>query len=309
MRHTPAILLFLCAAALYSFDLSRSVDRTSVTLGDPVLLKVTALRNPEEKLLFPGPDASFGDFELKDMKSSEEPKGSRVEETRYYQLLLFKLGGGKIPGLKVVNAKDTSDFKITDSVEIIVKKVAASDSGDIIDIYGQESLSYGKAFWLTIIGVILVLALGAYLFDRFVRKKEKPAEKPAEPPVPPEIQFEKEIASLLAARLLEKGETKEFHLRISEILRRYLGARLDFYALESTTTELLFMLKLRNIEKDVMRRIENFCELNDPVKFAKWIPPVDMSENLVALAREIKDKTTIKIAESPGPAPSPAGSC
>lgn len=292
MRNLGALLLLLLCASALPFELTRSIDRTSLTLGDPLLLKVTAIRKPDEKLIFPGPGASFGDFELKDMRSSEEPRGDKVEETRQYQLTVFKLGSVKIPGLRVVNAKDTADAKVTDSVDIIVKKVNPNDTSDIIDIYGQESVGYGKVFWLTILAVILILALGVYLFDKYVRKRQKPEEKPPEPPVPPEILFEKEIAQLLADSLLEKGLVKEYNLRVSEILRRYLGSRLGFYALESTTTELLAELKKKGLEKDVLRKIESFCEINDPVKFAKWMPPTALSESLVTLAREVAEKTT-----------------
>jgi len=298
----------LIVGSVFSFDLSRSVDRTSVTLGDPIVLKVTALRKPDEKLVFPGPEQSFNDFELKDMKTTEEPKGSLIEETKLYQLLLFKLGSSKIPSLRVYNSKDTADFKTTDSVEIIVKNVVQNDSGDIIDIYGQEKLGYGRIFWLTILAVFIILGLAVYVFDKYFRKHQKPVEIPKKPPVPPEIQFENDIRELLAARHLEKGETKEFHLIISEILRRYLGSRLDFYALESTTMELFAVLKTKNIDKEVMRKIESFCDLNDPVKFAKWVPPIELSENLITIAREIKDKTTAKheeplVSESASTAP------
>jgi hypothetical protein len=295
LMQAMAILLFLCSSfALFAFDLSRSVDRTTVTLGEPLLFKVTALRKPEEKLIFPGPDQGFGDFELRNSRSAEEPKGSLVQETHEYQLVLFKLGGAKIPEVRVINAKDTADHKQTEPVEIVVKAVSGADSGDILDIYGQERIGYGKVFWLTVLGVILLLGIGIYLLDRYVLKRQRPMEKPAEPPVPPEIQFEKDLAALLAARHLEKREHKEFHLKISEILRRYLGARMGFYALESTTTELLAMLKSKQADREVMHRIESFCEINDPVKFAKWTPSQDMSESLITLAREIKDKTTPK---------------
>lgn len=294
------LFVFLMAWPALPFEATRTVDRTSVTLGDPIIFKITATRTPAEKLIFPGADAPFGDFELKDMRSFEEKDGDRVKEGREYKLALFKLGRAVIPMQKIINAKDTSDKRMTDSVEIIVKKVTVADTSDIVDIHPQARVGYGPLFYMVIIGVILALGLIVYLIDRRLkRRKLKAAEKPAIV-LPPEVIFEKELAELLAARLLEKGGVKEFHLRISEILRKYLGGRFGFYALESTTTELMAALKDKGMEPPVLRALDRFCDLNDPVKFAKWVPPTEESEKLIEVCREIADKTTPKVT-SPQP--------
>jgi len=292
MNYFRLLLVLWIPLSLTAFELGRTVDRTSVTLGDPITLKLTAIRAPEEKLIFPGPNTSFGDFELKDMRSEEVQKGTQIEESHYYRLLLFKLGSSKIPSLSVKSAKDSNLVKFSDSVEIIVKKVQVADTSDIVDIYGQAKIGYGKWFYLTILGIILFLLVAVYLFDRCIRKRKREVPEAPTIVIPPEEQFEKEIALLLALDLLNKGEVKEFHFRISEILRRYLGARLGFYALESTTSELFAMLKTKAIEPAVMRTIEQFCEISDPVKFAKWIPTTAISENLITLCRDIVQKTT-----------------
>jgi hypothetical protein len=197
----------------------------------------------------------------------------------------------------VANANDTSDFKVTDPVEIIVKRVTVADTSDIVDIYGQESIGYGPAFYLIILAVIVLLALLVYFWDRFIKKKKKKAVQPVIV-LPPEVQFEKDLKELLLSRLLEKGEVKAFHLKISEILRRYLGARISFYALESTTSELIYELRKRSVKDEILRLVENFCDVNDPVKFAKWIPKTETSEDLIKIARQIVNKTTRKKAET-----------
>ena len=80
-----------------------------------------------------------------------------------------------------------------------------------------------------------------------------------------------------------------------------LGGRFFFYALESTTTELLSALKGKNTEGPVFRMVERFCDLNDPVKFAKWIPSTDESEKLIEISREIV-KNTLPPAAGGAPA-------
>jgi hypothetical protein len=277
-----------------SFELTRSVDRTSVQIGEPLVLTITAERTSTEKLLFPGPGSSFGDFELKDMRSEQEEKNGKILERKQYQLQIFKLGNGVIPQLKVVSSVDTTDHKLTDSITVIVKSsLLPADTGDIHDIYAPISLSLGRAFWITVIAVILVLVLLVVLFDRIVRKKKIVEVPPPPPPEPPQIIFEREVEALIAENLLNKGEVKVYHLKISEILRRYLGNRFDFEALESTTTELIDILRSKGISAQAMRKLEAFASVNDPVKFAKWIPSNDISMGLVDYAREIVQDTVL----------------
>ncbi|MBL8027630.1 MAG: hypothetical protein JNL74_14510, partial [Fibrobacteres bacterium] len=131
-----------------------------------------------------------------------------------------------------------------------------------------------------------------FLFDYFFRNKKAAPAPPPPPPEPPQVVFGREIEALIADDLLNKGEVKIFHLRISEILRRYLGSRLNFEALESTTTELMDVLRAKGVSAPVVRKVEAFASVNDPVKFAKWIPASDVSLGLIDYAKEIVQDTT-----------------
>src|SRR3989339_575644 len=238
MFRSCAIGIVFITTALFSFDLTRSVDQTTITLGDMVRLKVTAVRRADEKLVFPGPDADFGQFELKDMRSSEAPSGSLLAETYEYLVTAYTLGTLTMPALTVVNLKDTADRKATDPVEIVVKPVTVKDTSDIVDIYGPESIGFGARFWAALFGIVVALGLLVWLIDRYLLKRKRNEEKKEAPPIPPEKLF------------------------------------------------------------------EQFCTVNDPVKFAKWIPKSGESENLIILARELVSLTPP--LEQKEPAGSPA---
>ncbi|MBL8027041.1 MAG: hypothetical protein JNL74_11555, partial [Fibrobacteres bacterium] len=162
------LTLVISALALFSsaFEVTRSIDRTSVQIGEPLVLTINIDRKPEDKLIYPGPGTSFGDFDLKDMRTEVENKNGRVIEHKQYQLQVFKLGQGVIPQLKVLSATDTADYKLTDSVTIIVKSaLTAADTVDIDDIYAPVSLPLGTSFWVTFFGVLAALVLALFLFD------------------------------------------------------------------------------------------------------------------------------------------------
>jgi len=59
----------------------------------------------------------------------------------------------------------------------------------------------------------------------------------------------------------------------------------------ATTEEVLELLKEEKTEQAVISLVEKFSDVNDPVKFAKWIPAMDASESLITIAREIVQKT------------------
>ncbi len=287
------IVILLLILHIQGFELTRSVDRTSLQLGELLTLTLTAERDKNEKLLFPAPDASFGDFELRDMRAEQEEKNGRIIEKKQYSLQVFKLGTVVVPQLVVILATDTAIKKLTDSVSVIVKSsLLPSDTADIQDIHGPLSLPLSRLFWVVIVLVVVLLIVSLLLFDRFVRKRRKVFVPPPPPPEPPLNVFNREIEGLISAHHLDKGEVKEFHLKLSEILRRFLGARYNFEALESTTTELSQMLKSKGVDAAVMRKLDSFASINDPVKFAKWIPTNDISEALVDAAREIVAATT-----------------
>ena len=92
-----------------------------------------------------------------------------------------------------------------------------------------------------------------------------------------EIAFEA-LDALHAEGMLDDGRHLEFHMRLSEILREYIGARFSFLALEMTTTEIAKALS----DKDTGEYRDELLEVlgdMDLVKFAKFTPPRELSDS------------------------------
>jgi hypothetical protein len=124
------------------------------------------------------------------------------------------------------------------------------------------ALPWGAAFWWTaVVGAALCLA--AVLLLRRRLREESPAA-PARPPAPP---FEELLAALAAAR--GAASPAEGHTTLSEALRRYLGRRLHFPALESTTTEVQRHLLSRHLPAALPRQSVELLRACDLVKFAR----------------------------------------
>lgn len=128
---------------------------------------------------------------------------------------------------------------------------------------------------------------------------------PAEVQVRPEETALLALENLLAEDLLATGQIKLFHLRISDILRRYIENRFGLKAPDRTTEEFLTELSQSNssgqtllgIHKNLLKEFLTQCDL---VKFAKHKPTVAESEKTVVICREFIEKTGEKVPRRQG---------
>jgi hypothetical protein len=113
------------------------------------------------------------------------------------------------------------------------------------------------------------------------------------------VAFE-ELFDVRHAGLVAEGRLAEHFDRVSDTVRKYLGARYGFDGLESTTRETLGVL--RKLTPAVpLEAIENFLRQADLVKFAKTTPTAEDGELALVRAEQIVRETLPK--SLPGEAP------
>jgi hypothetical protein len=151
---------------------------------------------------------------------------------------------------------------------------------------------------------LLVGALVAWLVGRWLRRP-----KPVPPPPPPRPPWEvalEELEDVRRAELIESSRFVEHYDRVSHIIRKYCGDRYGFDGLESTTREMLAVLRRVVPPIPVLGEIERFLRHADLVKFARLTPTGD--ECLEALERgERIVHATIPAPMIARPAPIPPG--
>jgi hypothetical protein len=143
-----------------------------------------------------------------------------------------------------------------------------------------------------VIGAALALPVAlalAWLFSWW-RRRPRP-EPPAPPPRPPwEVALE-ELFDVRHAGLVTEGRLAEHFDRVSDIVRKYLGARYGFDGLESTTREVLAVLRKSTPRPAPLDAIETFLHQADLVKFAKTSPSPEDGELLLVRAEHIVKET------------------
>lgn len=125
---------------------------------------------------------------------------------------------------------------------------------------------------------LVALVLGA-LLARWWRLRPKVLPPPPPPRPPWEIALA-ELEALRAGPLLGANQLAEFVDALSDIARRYLGARFGFDGVESTSREVRKALRAVTPPPPVLPDIEVLLDESDLVKFARVVPTLDSCTTL-----------------------------
>ncbi len=140
-------------------------------------------------------------------------------------------------------------------------------------------------------GLLAGLVLAALIAWLVVWWRRRP--KPPVPPPPPRPPWEVALESLDAIRrdnLVAQGKPAEHVDRVSDVVRIYLGGRYGFDGIESTTDEVLQVLRRMSPPLPVYDEVRRLLQDSDLVKFARWAPAdSDCEDVLVAAERIIRE--------------------
>ena len=158
-----------------------------------------------------------------------------------------------------------------------------------LDIDDQQEMEAAKAplsRWLLAICLLAAIAVGVILWWLLRRRREKNL---IPPPPPPAYQTAlRALQQLLDERLLDKGEFKLFHIKLSDVLRHYLEARFRLPATEQTTEEFLHTLAAPGSPlQEHRQQLRDFLRHCDMVKFAEHIPQDDEIQRATETCRQL----------------------
>ena len=296
------LLLGIVASRLYAEDskvaIESSVDRSKITIGDLIKYTVTVTRDEDVMVQLPGLAKNLGGFEIRDYQVHEPQKhdGKLIDKVEYL-ISTFDTGEFEIPPLTIfytIPGDTTRQALCTEPIKIVVESVKPSEAGDIKDIKPQVEVprNWRRIVFLASAGllvVLLIVAVSYYIKKRRAGESLFPAK--IEIPRPPhEIAYE-ELEQLKNSDLLENGEIKLYYIRVSEIVRRYIEGRYQIVAIEMTTAELMENIRQADIDAELIQLLEEFLDLCDLVKFAKYVPTGEEDVAILQQAYTIVDRT------------------
>lgn len=146
--------------------------------------------------------------------------------------------------------------------------------------------------------LVLALALGLYFYQKNRKKPEQKATVPTVQEPAHRIAL-RALDELKEKKLWQSGQVKNYHARITDILRAYVEQRYQIAAVEKTSAEIIHAFRLSGLDQKVpFEEFERILRLSDAVKFAKGQPSVAENMKSLEMAYDFVKKTIPEAVEN-----------
>jgi len=283
------LFLSLLSIAVYATEVTvnTTIDKTSITIGDPLKVSVEISYPNKLKISSVTMPSEIGTWACTNLSTSTKKIKDSLSTLAVFEIVRFSTGMAIIPPIPFTLLNSSAEaytvYSDTKSVNIESTLAKIGDLGDIKDI--KEPLSIGNGILLYILIVIILLIIGAYIY--YHRKTLAQTILASKPKLPPYEIALLALNDLVASDLLSRGLTKEYYIRLAEIMRNYISNSFDIETFEKTTQELYQNLKDRLIDKKITLKIKELFENCDLVKFAKFTPKENQCAYDIELAKTI----------------------
>jgi len=277
-------------------------DSSNYLVGDFINLTIKVKYDEGIKISNPLIGENLKDIEV--IKFDEpllmEENGKQVVEFHYI-ISVYDSIDISIPGIPVgyKTANDTTIQAVnTNPLNFTVHTVPIKPEEEIKDVKEPIRIPLDwKTILLYLFIALAIAALAYFLYKRYKKKHEGEEIEEVTPRLPSYITALNSLHQMEEEELWQKGKVKEYHSRITEIIRRYFEERFYLPALELTTTEALRRLKDRYDTTEILQTTEEFLNNADLVKFAKYNPVPDLNKEMMRQAYQIVEKTIPKERE------------
>jgi hypothetical protein len=302
-------------------EISIDARPRTATVGDPIRIELTVSLPQGFQARLPELRDQVGDFSVLEPRASPAPRATpgrnaagKADSTAgtpgmrraSYVVALFRTGSFEFPPLPI-SIRDASGKEYSAAsppVKIEISSVLTGKDEKLKDLKRQAEIE-DPAKWLYRLGIVLLLLTLALLGWLLWRKRQKPAlPRAAVPGLDPYALAEADLRDLIGRGLLERGFVKQFHVGISEIVKRVLEAGYHISTSEKTTTEIMEGLSQASAHVPAgaeFARIQSFLSGCDLVKFAKYLPSAPENDATIQAAFAILE-TCRKRGEVPAAA-------
>lgn len=276
-------------------------DTSSIYIGDQINYKIIITQPADIRLDLPLlRDTLCRSIEILSGPQSDTSvvNGGRIQIVEKYLVTSFDSGHYRINPV-FAEKKDESGLKrfYSDYAFLEVKRVEITPPDTvsrIFDIIGpyKAPLTLDEIFPWILAG--LVLAGIAWLIIRIVKRLRgrKPESERVVIKDPPHVIAFRELEKLREEKLWQRGETKKYYTRLTEILRKYIEDRFGVDSLEMTTSETLEALVKSGFRKDESyNKLKSVLNGADLVKFAKYKPEPSENESSFELSWDFVSST------------------
>lgn len=270
-------------------SVSEFVAIDSLQVGDIFSYTIVVDRNKEyDKITFPD-SSNFGDaFEI---RSRKQYQVSSFKDSVAYKLQFFGTADTTIPQLPVqlVLGQDTTT-EYTNPVPVRFNSILSEQEQSFRPL--KPIYAFASAWWPYILGGLILIGAAYYWYYYYYQKQEETKEpEPQQSFQPtaftnPITQLQESIKKLEQADPQTQEEFKQFYITLGDAIRQYYESTYNLPALESTSRELLLMLKKRAVDNNLLEDTKAVLQEADMVKFANFTPTTKQANRAVAKANQ-----------------------
>ncbi|WP_339751395.1 hypothetical protein [uncultured Winogradskyella sp.] len=297
-----SMLFFLCS--FFSFaQVTSKIDTTKIRIGEQISYKIKVEADSSALVVFPEGQTFMPLEAVEALKIDTTKKDAKFLLSRIYKLTQFDSGSYTIPRQKVIIGEKSF---FTDSLRVNVNTIEVDTTKqklyDIKPIFKVDKT--GGNWWKWLLGIILAIALVAFLLYWFIWRKKPLTEEEEIALLPPYDRAKLALQKLDESQYLMRSEVKDYYSELTFIIRKYLDEKVYDRALESTTGELISRLQLLKdgnqipLSKDTIKNLESILNRADLVKFAKSAPDTALAEMDKATIDKEIDHVKVSLPES-----------
>ncbi|OQY46087.1 MAG: hypothetical protein B6242_08765 [Anaerolineaceae bacterium 4572_78] len=274
-------------------DITFTTSQNELTVGDNISLQLNITHPPNYKIVIPELQKTWGLFEVISQSEIETVTHDDGNQTtsQNITITIFDVGTFQTPTLQITIQDPSGEVaeRAVPQINLTVASVLAADDAELRDIKPQATLPLPPR-WPWIVGglalLLIILIIARWLYNRWKRRPEKvTVPQPIIDTRPAYVIAYEELARIEQMDLIGQGRFKEYYTLTTDCLRGYLQRRLDFPAMDLTTHEIKRMFRESDISTENTRLWYYFFSNSDLVKFARLIPDIEKSENLIYEAR------------------------
>lgn len=304
MKRIIQILLFTILSISASAQIQRGLiiqlDTQHILIGDQINMTLEMRSHVKDKITFPQiGDSLTADVEVVSKDFPDTSYGDNLEQLIIKQNIKLTAWDSGVYKIQPIASTINGDSAFAQGFAIGVYTFPIDSTNAITDIKGNlvdplTFTDYVKAYWQNA-AIALAIALLIFGIYYYFSKRKKTVEEIVEitPEIPAHILAFQRLKNLEAKKLWQTGKSKDYYVRLSEILREYLENRYQILALEQTTDEIIGDLRQAGVKEQTRNQISELLSLMDLVKFAKQQTLESENEQAIKSARIIIENTKL----------------
>jgi hypothetical protein len=298
--------ILLSVAQAQPIHVDAHVDKERIALGDPFTLTIVVEHPALDTYALPA-TLSVAPLSLRGPPQTSRAKsGDHVRTTFTIPLADYRMLEPQIPALTLAVDGPEGPRELTlPPHPLELRSLVAEERAPTPDRahHGPKPpvpVLVRSYLWAWLLGGAAVAALGVYAWSRYRRHRAALLSTPP-PPLTPEEEAMGRLAALKRRAPWERGLGRAAVFELSEIVRDYLGKRLQFPALDLTTDEVVEELKRRRILGLDLAGLRDDFAWQDLVKFAKAEPAPEDCVHAIDRAAALVDRARGFLSRSPSP--------